>query len=99
MFPIMITFSLLLIEPISSQPDWIEKLNSEIYGTLYSARGGVNTSELIPSYAVAPFPVAEPPLAVLVARGAAILDHRQSSHVSRLGLDCIGLESRDSGST
>ena len=95
-FPIMITFSLLLIEPISSRPDWIEKLNSEIYGTLYSASGGVDTSKLIPSYTVAPFPVAEPPLAVLVARGAAILDPRQSSYVSRLALDCIGLNDRDS---
>lgn len=96
-FGIVITLCFLLVEPTSSQPDWVEKLNQEIYGTLYSARSGVNTSELIPSYTVSPLPdaTAEPPLAVLVARGAATLGRKKSLHVLQLALCCRSIGTAD----
>lgn len=94
-FGIMIT--LCFVEPMTTEPGWVDRLNRKIDGTLYFASNGVNTSELLPSYTRSPFPAdetADPPVAVLVARGASILSSAQSTQVSQLACCCIGKPER-----
>lgn len=63
----------LYARPIKTQ-DWVAELSQQVYGVVYTTRSGANTSKLIQGYYEDPFPrdeAAEPPVAVLVARGIA----------------------------
>lgn len=55
-----------------SQQDWLAELSQAVYGTLHSPHNGINTSNLTHGWSGDPFPAhnrADPPAAVLVARG------------------------------